>query len=81
MSREGTATLAIYIIPFKVFIAVILSILVTGFPIWKGFVISNMTDNKKLVDNKKMIKLADAEGLVDTEEPVDIKEPIVICYE
>ena len=54
--------------------AVVLSALVTGFPIWKGLVIFNMTGNKRPADGEGMMKPADAEG------PPDAEELVVICY-
>ena len=66
--------MAIYIVNFRVFVAVVLSALVTGFPIWKGLVISSTTGNKGPADGEGTMRPADAEG------PADAEELVVICY-
>lgn len=60
--------LAIHIVPFRVFVIVVLSALVTNFLIWKDLVISSTTSNKRLANGEGIIRLADAQELV------------VICY-
>ncbi len=88
MSREGKDALAIHIVPFSIFAIVILSALVTGFPIWKGLVISGRPDNNGPVNNEGTMGpveaevSADKEGLADVEKfiPADAKKLIVICY-
>lgn len=80
MSRKGKGTPTIYIVLFKVFVALLLSVLVTSFSIWKSIVIFNMTGNKRPIDNKRTMKLIDTEesvdtkGLADAERLVDAKE-------
>lgn len=60
--------MVIYIILFRVFIAIVLSALVTDFPIWKSFVIFSTISNKRPIDNKRIIK------------PADVEELVIICY-
>ena len=74
LSRKEKVTPAIHIIPFRVFVAVVLLPLVTGFLIWTGLVISSTTGKKGLADSKGTMRPADAEGLTNAEELV------VICY-
>lgn len=65
---------------------VVLLALMIGFLIWKSFVISNTTNNKRLVNSEKIIKPIDTEGLADIERPADaegladIEKSIVIYY-
>ncbi len=88
MSREGKSTPTIHIIPFNIFATVVLSVLVTGFLIWKDLVISSATSNNGPVDGEGTIGPTDVEGLADAKEsvdveksiPVDTKKPVVICY-
>ncbi len=82
LSRKKKSTLVIYIVPFSIFVTVILSMLVTCFPIWKGLIISSTTGNNGLADDKGTMRLADAKSSADIEKPVlaNVEKPIVICY-
>lgn len=82
----------IHIVSFKVFLAIILSALVTDLLIENGLVIFNMTGNKKPTDGKEAMRPANAKELANTEVPTDakrltdieglanIEESIVNCY-